>query len=159
MYEKRGEKDKPKKPSSLNVQPPYQDSNKSTSPFQTGLIKSFSKGEISNEVEQTNPSEENLVNETIYLCNFRVSVDGDWLCLKELEESETKVGNQKGDPPSYEQIKKHKQHMTSSLLTPTLDKNVNYPNYPTSKKGTCWPLVYRVSFFETSNALLCDLIS
>lgn len=25
-------------------------------------------------------------NETIYLCNFRVSVDGDWLCLKELHD-------------------------------------------------------------------------
>lgn len=24
--------------------------------------------------------------DTIYLCNFRVSVDGDWLCLKELAE-------------------------------------------------------------------------
>ena len=25
--------------------------------------------------------------DTIYLCNFRVSVDGDWLCLKELAEA------------------------------------------------------------------------
>ena len=25
-----------------------------------------------------------MAEETIYLCNFRVSVDGDWLCLKEL---------------------------------------------------------------------------
>ena len=24
------------------------------------------------------------VGDTLYLCNFRVSVDGDWLCLKEL---------------------------------------------------------------------------
>ena len=24
--------------------------------------------------------------ETIYLCNFRVSVDGEWLCLKELQD-------------------------------------------------------------------------
>ena len=24
--------------------------------------------------------------ETIYLCNFRVSVDGDWLCLRELND-------------------------------------------------------------------------
>lgn len=24
--------------------------------------------------------------DTIYLCNFRVSVDGDWLCLKELQD-------------------------------------------------------------------------
>lgn len=26
--------------------------------------------------------------DTIYLCNFRVSVDGDWLCLKELQDVE-----------------------------------------------------------------------
>ena len=25
-----------------------------------------------------------MAEETIYLCNFRVSVNGDWLCLKEL---------------------------------------------------------------------------
>ena len=28
-------------------------------------------------------------NDTIYLCNFRVSVDGDWLCLKELHDLQT----------------------------------------------------------------------
>ncbi|XP_043192003.1 protein RUFY3-like [Amphibalanus amphitrite] len=32
--------------------------------------------------------------ETLYLCNFRVSVDGDWLCLKELQDAEM------GRPPS-----------------------------------------------------------
>lgn len=26
--------------------------------------------------------------DTIYLCNFRVSVDGEWLCLKELQDVE-----------------------------------------------------------------------
>lgn len=26
--------------------------------------------------------------DTIYLCNFRVSVDGEWLCLKELHDME-----------------------------------------------------------------------
>nr|CAG4646166.1 EOG090X043H [Macrothrix elegans] len=29
------------------------------------------------------------INDTIYLCNFRVSVDGDWLCLKELHDLQT----------------------------------------------------------------------
>ncbi|XP_068228710.1 protein RUFY3-like isoform X1 [Palaemon carinicauda] len=33
--------------------------------------------------------------DTIYLCNFRVSVDGDWLCLKELAESGNNVGTTK----------------------------------------------------------------
>ena len=32
-----------------------------------------------------------MAEETIYLCNFRVSVDGDWLCLKEL--SDAYIGN------------------------------------------------------------------
>lgn len=27
-------------------------------------------------------------HDTIYLCNFRVSVDGEWLCLKELHDME-----------------------------------------------------------------------
>ncbi len=27
--------------------------------------------------------------ETIYLCNFRVSVDGEWLCLRELADMTT----------------------------------------------------------------------
>lgn len=29
--------------------------------------------------------------DTIYLCNFRVSVDGEWLCLKELHDVEFNV--------------------------------------------------------------------
>lgn len=32
------------------------------------------------------------VQDTIYLCNFRVSVDGEWLCLKELQDLEIKEG-------------------------------------------------------------------
>lgn len=30
--------------------------------------------------------------DTIYLCNFRVSVDGEWLCLKELEDLDIQDG-------------------------------------------------------------------
>ncbi|XP_037910016.1 protein RUFY3 isoform X5 [Hermetia illucens] len=33
------------------------------------------------------------VQDTIYLCNFRVSVDGEWLCLKELQDLEIQDGN------------------------------------------------------------------
>lgn len=29
--------------------------------------------------------------DTIYLCNFRVSVDGEWLCLKELQDVEFNI--------------------------------------------------------------------
>lgn len=30
--------------------------------------------------------------DTIYLCNFRVSVDGEWLCLKELQDLDVQDG-------------------------------------------------------------------
>jgi hypothetical protein len=34
------------------------------------------------------------VQDTIYLCNFRVSVDGEWLCLKELQDGVTSQQNE-----------------------------------------------------------------
>jgi hypothetical protein len=34
--------------------------------------------------------------DTIYLCNFRVSVDGEWLCLKELQDLDIKEGGGDG---------------------------------------------------------------
>lgn len=34
--------------------------------------------------------------DTIYLCNFRVSVDGEWLCLKELQNLDIQDGNSGG---------------------------------------------------------------
>lgn len=34
--------------------------------------------------------------DTIYLCNFRVSVDGEWLCLKELQDLDMKDGKNVG---------------------------------------------------------------
>ncbi|XP_037910014.1 RUN and FYVE domain-containing protein 2 isoform X3 [Hermetia illucens] len=47
------------------------------------------------------------VQDTIYLCNFRVSVDGEWLCLKELQDLEIQDGNGGGgnagrDPAAIE---------------------------------------------------------
>ncbi|XP_055524679.1 RUN and FYVE domain-containing protein 2 isoform X1 [Wyeomyia smithii] len=36
---------------------------------------------------------ESSAQDTIYLCNFRVSVDGEWLCLKELQDLDIKDGN------------------------------------------------------------------
>lgn len=43
------------------------------------------------------------VQDTIYLCNFRVSVDGEWLCLKELQDG---MQNQnEGAPSSLEETK------------------------------------------------------
>merc|ERR1719188_485723 len=54
-------------------------------------------------------------NDTIYLCNFRVSVDGEWLCLKELNDL-GEVSN--AFPP-----------------TPELERITYYPNYPVGPKG------------------------
>lgn len=34
----------------------------------------------------SNSGSAKLGQDTIYLCNFRVSVDGEWLCLKELQD-------------------------------------------------------------------------
>lgn len=42
-------------------------------------------------IEGGNPAMEQEMagaQDTIYLCNFRVSVDGEWLCLKELQDVE-----------------------------------------------------------------------
>ena len=110
------------------------DSNKNKSPSEVEQIKPFAKSKTCNELEQKTPPAENQTNETLYLCNFRVSVDGDWLCLKELEEDTHQVDKNK-ETTNDIAVKRHAQHMTSSFLTPTLDKSINYPNYPTSKKG------------------------
>ena len=43
------------------------------------------------------------IQDTIYLCNFRVSVDGEWLCLKELQDG---IDNKnEGAPSSQEETK------------------------------------------------------
>lgn len=45
--------------------------------------------EIPPETEGTAMEQEMAgAQDTIYLCNFRVSVDGEWLCLKELHDVE-----------------------------------------------------------------------
>lgn len=41
--------------------------------------------------------------DTIYLCNFRVSVDGEWLCLKELQNLDIQEGNSGGGNGGDEQ--------------------------------------------------------
>lgn len=38
-----------------------------------------------------------MAKETIYLCNFRVSVNGDWLCLEELNDIELDVEKEMAD--------------------------------------------------------------
>lgn len=52
--------------------------------------------------------------DTIYLCNFRVSVDGEWLCLKELQDVEYTMQEtlRSPSPPqlALSGIKNNKQH-------------------------------------------------
>lgn len=92
----------------------------------------------------TIPSESEYLpsaNETIYLCNFRVSVDGDWLCLKELPDtvSTTVAGHQL----RYEQM----------AITPELEKMTRYPHYPLHGKGRLGTLFY-ASFQLTLSCII-----
>ena len=49
--------------------------------------------------------------DTIYLCNFRVSVDGEWLCLKELQDgmqNQANEGAPNDDPKSIRGVSNEK---------------------------------------------------
>ena len=135
MYDKKGDKEKPEKPSTLNVHPQHKEEvvDNFKSPLQGELVKSFSKGQNSYSVEQGITPLENPSNETIYLCNFRVSVDGDWLCLKELEKEGVPEINK--ETTTDNETKKQAAIMTAPLLTPTFDKSIHYPNCPSTHKG------------------------
>lgn len=41
-----------------------------------------------------------MAKDTIYLCNFRVSVDGEWLCLKELADVQFEPSQTNPAPPN-----------------------------------------------------------
>lgn len=43
--------------------------------------------------EDSNVEGKQSNQDTIYLCNFRVSVDGDWLCLRQLDDVEVPLNN------------------------------------------------------------------
>jgi len=49
------------------------------------LLESNGKNNNGNSASSAN---HNTAQDTIYLCNFRVSVDGDWLCLRQLDDVE-----------------------------------------------------------------------
>lgn len=55
--------------------------------------------------------QQTMAEETIYLCNFRVSVDGDWLCLRELSDVQLEMET---DPISIEDGES-KHRITQSL--------------------------------------------
>lgn len=59
--------------------------------------------------------------DTLYLCNFRVSVDGEWLCLKEL--SDFAPPSEDGEPESV------------PGPHPDLERLIHYPDYPFGRRG------------------------
>ena len=64
-------------------------------------------------------------NETLYLCNFRVSVDGDWLCLKEVDDQDSTASTASSG------LSRHKRPPDSLAITPELDRLEKiYPTYP-----------------------------
>lgn len=58
-----------------------------------------------------------MAEETIYLCNFRVSVDGDWLCLKELSDVQLEVDTlELSSPEDGKRISKYGPQFCSLLI-------------------------------------------
>ena len=70
-------------------------------------------------------------NDTLYLCNFRVSVDGDWLCLKEVD------GDTSSSAASTASEGARQRRPPDSLaITPELDRLEKiYPNYPVGNRN------------------------
>jgi len=92
--------------------------------------------QVENLIKSSNKNSENRTpNDTIYLCNFRVSVDGEWLCLKELQE----LGN--NFPP-----------------TPELEKITFYPNYPVGPKERDPILIERSNLINISKLVIKEVI-
>lgn len=77
-------------------------------------------------------------NDTIYLCNFRVSVDGEWLCLKELQELGDLANN---FPP-----------------TPELERITFYPNYPVGPRDRDPVLIERSNLVNISKLVVKEVI-
>lgn len=55
--------------------------------------------------------------DTIYLCNFRVSVDGEWLCLKELQDVEFSLPEHFPEPSTPSPIEPSPPIMLGSDFT------------------------------------------
>ena len=77
-------------------------------------------------------------SDTLYLCNFRVSVDGDWLCLKEVDDQElASEASLSSGPTSSSEVRQRKPP-DSLAITPELERLEKiYPNYPVGNaRGT-----------------------
>ena len=67
-------------------------------------------------------------DETLYLCNFRVFADGDWLCLKEVDGDQDSAAS---SGASSEISSRQRKPPDSLAITPELDRLEKiYPNYP-----------------------------
>ena len=63
-------------------------------------------------------------DDTLYLCNFQVFADGDWLCLKELDDQDTSSS-------TSSELSRQRKPPDSLAITPELDRLEKiYPNYP-----------------------------
>ena len=90
-------------------------------------------------------------SDTLYLCNFRVSVDGDWLCLKEVEDQEL-ASEASGSSPRPAEVRQRKPP-DSLAITPELERLEKiYPNYPVGNaRGrifSCLFIIFPFSCFE-----------
>ncbi|XP_034663284.1 protein RUFY3 isoform X4 [Drosophila subobscura] len=94
---KASQKEAPPQPQQQQQQPQAQ-----PQPQPTQLQASNNSGSTTialpkaSHANHTNEELANGVQDTIYLCNFRVSVDGEWLCLKELQDIDVAGGQQSG---------------------------------------------------------------
>merc|ERR1719192_1540816 len=98
--------------------------------------------QVMNQVQSLGPSKTSdsgsSPNDTIYLCNFRVSVDGEWLCLKELQE----LGDLASTFPP----------------TPELERITYYPNYPVGPRERDPVLIERSNLVNISKLVVKEVI-
>ncbi|XP_034485371.1 protein RUFY3 isoform X3 [Drosophila innubila] len=70
--------------------PPLQSHSQQLQPYNNNISNTIALPKASH--ANTNEELAGGVQDTIYLCNFRVSVDGEWLCLKELQDIDVAGG-------------------------------------------------------------------
>ena len=89
-------------------------------------------------------------SDTLYLCNFRVSVDGDWLCLKEVEDQELASEASSLEPKSSEV--RQRKPPDSLAITPELERLEKiYPNYPVGNARGTGCLISKFKISKSQN--------
>lgn len=73
--------------------------------------------------------------ENLYLCNFQVTVAGDWLCLKKVEENASKFEKSNFEMRGNQQQRENFKRRSISLTTPEHEQIIQYPDYPLGKRG------------------------